>query len=236
MYLFMPIVYDAVVIFVIISSVIFSYKKGFLRSILSLISYCVSFFIANFLGRFVSQIVFDNFIKANVEHDIFNTLNNSLSSGNVMNSANKISSIIPDWLTSHLIGNKTIDDVAGGFIAKNDLSSASSAITNQIFRPYVIMIISIVAFFVLFAAVKLLFRYIYMLTSVLERMPVIGALNGLLGGLCGVVKAGILLFIIAIIVFVVILITKNEMSWINTGIINETHLFFMFYKFIPFIK
>lgn len=236
MYLWMPIIYDAVVVFVIISSVIFSYKRGFLRSILSLVSYCVSFFIANFLGRFVSQIIFDNFIKANVEHDILNTLNNSLNSGSMINSVNKISSIIPDWLTSYLIGDKTVDDVAGGFIAKNDLNAASSAIANQIFRPYIIMIISIIAFFVLFAAVKLLFRYVYMLTRVVERMPVIGTLNGLLGGLCGVVKAGILLFILAIIAFVVILITKNEMSWINTGIINETHLFFMFYKFIPFIK
>lgn len=236
MYLLMPIIYDSVVVFVIISSVIFSYKRGFLRSILSLVSYCVSFFIANFLGRFVSQIIFDNFIKANVEHDIFNTLNNSLNSGSMMSSINKISSIIPDWLTSYLIGDKTVNDVAGGFIAKNDLNAASSVIADQIFRPYIIMIISIIAFFVLFAAVKLLFRYVYMLTRVVERMPVIGTLNGLLGGLCGVVKAGILLFIIAIIVFVVILLTKNEMNWINTGIINETHLFYMFYKFIPFIK
>lgn len=236
MYLLMPIIYDAVVVFVIISSVIFSYKKGFLRSILSLISYCVSFFIANFLGRFVSQIIFDNFIKANIEHDIFNTLSNSLNSGNMMNGINQISSIIPDWLTSYLIGDKTVDNVAGGFIAKNDLSAASSAIADQIFRPYIIMIISIIAFFVLFAVVKLLFRYVYMLTSVVERIPVIGTLNGLLGGLCGVIKAGVLLFIIAIISFVLILLTKNEMSWINTEIINETHLFFMFYKIIPFIK
>lgn len=236
MYLLMPIIYDAVVVFVIISSVIFSYKKGFLRSILSLVSYCVSFFIANFLGRFVSQIIFDNFIKSNIEHDIFNTLSNSLNSGNMVNGINQISSIIPDWLTSYLIGDKTVDNVAGGFIAKNDLGAASSVIADQIFRPYIIMIISIIAFFILFAAVKLLFRYVYMLTSVVERMPVIGTLNGLLGGLCGVVKAGILLFIIAVIAFVLILLTKNEMSWINTGIINETHLFFMFYKFIPFIK
>ncbi len=236
MHLFMPIIYDAIVVFVIISSVIFSYRIGFLRSILSVVSYSVSFFIANFLGRFVSQIIFDNFIRSNIENDIFSTLNNSLNSGNMVSGINKISSVIPNWLTSSLIGEKTIDDVAGGFIAKNDLSAASNAIANQIFRPYIIMIISIISFFVLFAAAKILFRYIYMLTSVVERMPVIGTVNGLLGGLCGVIKAAILLFIIAIIAFVIILITKNEMSWINTGIINDTHLFFMFYKFIPFIK
>lgn len=236
MHLFMTIVYDAIVVFVIISSVIFSYKTGFLRSILSVVSYSVSFFIANFLGRFVSQIIFDNFIRSKIENDIFSTLSSSLSSGNMMSGVNKISSVIPEWLTSSLIGEKTIDDVAGGFIANNDLGAASNAIANQIFRPYVIMIISIISFFVLFAGAKILFRYIYMLTSVVERMPVIGAVNGLLGGICGVVKAAILLFIFAIVVFVIILITKNEMSWMNTGIINETNLFFMFYKFIPFIK
>ena len=236
MHLFMPIVYDAIVVFVIISSVIFSYKTGFLRSILSVVSYSVSFFIANFLGRFVSQIIFDNFIRSKIENDIFSTLSSSLSSGNMMSGVNKISSVIPEWLTSSLIGEKTIDDVAGGFIANNDLGAASNAIANQIFRPYVIMIISIISFFVLFAGAKILFRYIYMLTSVVERMPVIGTVNGLLGGICGVVKAAILLFIFAIVVFVIILITKNEMSWMNTGIINETNLFFMFYKFIPFIK
>lgn len=234
MHLMTPIILDAIVIFILIFSVIFSYRKGFLRSILSIASYVVSFFIANFIGKFISQLIFDNLLASSIQESISNTLYSSLSAGNLSNGLSELSNIVPDFLTSYLLGGKTVDDVAGVFIAQQNIYSAANAITTQIVRPSVILVMSLLLFFVLFILCKILFHYLYKLTGVLNKVPIIGMLNGLLGGLCGIVKAGIIIFIIAIISWVLILITKDQLNFLNTNIISDTHLFFVFYKINPF--
>ena len=81
-----------------------------------------------------------------------------------------------------------------------------------------------------------MFKKIYRLNNIVQNIPVVGGVNNLLGGFCGVIKAGIILFIVAIIAFIIILVTKDEMDLLNSQIIDKTNLFFMFYKFIPFAR
>ena len=67
-------------------------------------------------------------------------------------------------------------------------------------------------------------------------MPVIGFLDGFLGAVCGVLKAFIFLFIFAVICYVVVILTRDELKFLNSNIINSTYLFFLFYKIIYFLK
>ena len=232
----MPIIYDALVIFVIVYNVIFSYRSGFIRSVLSITNYFISFFIANFFGKFLSNLAFDGIIKSEVEKNLLNMLKDSAASGDLFGGIDKISSLIPSWFNFSAPNQETIGDVAQNFVLQNDLNAAASAISNQFFRPYITMITSSILFFALFIITRLLFKKIYRLNNIVEGIPIVGTINNLLGGFCGVIKAGIILFTIAIAAFIIILITNNEMNLLNSEIINETNLFFMFYKFIPFTR
>lgn len=232
----MPVIYDALVIFVIVYNVISSYKLGFIRSVLSIINYFISFLIAGFLGKFLSGLIFDGLIKAEVEKKLLNMLNSSAVSGDLFGEIDKISNLIPSWFKFLSSDQKSISDVSKNFILQKDLSGAAGAISNEFFRPYIIMIISSILFFILFAITRLLFKKIYRLNNFVQNIPVVGKVNNLLGGFCGVIKAGIILYIVAMISFIIILVTKDEMNLLNSKIMDQTNLFFMFYKFIPFVR
>lgn len=236
MHFAIPVIYDALVIFVIVYNVISSYKSGFIRSVLSIINYFISFLIAGFFGKFLSGLIFDGLIKSEVEKNLLNILNDSVASGDLFGGIDKISNLIPSWFNFLVSDQKSISDVSKNFILQKDLSGAASAISNEFFRPYIIMIISSILFFILFAITRLLFKKIYRLNNIVQNIPVVGGVNNLLGGFCGVIKAGIILFIVAIIAFIIILVTKDEMDLLNSQIIDKTNLFFMFYKFIPFVR
>ena len=236
MHFAMPVIYDALVIFVIVYNVISSYKLGFIRSVLSIINYFISFLIAGFLGKFLSGLIFDGLIKAEVEKKLLNMLNSSAVSGDLFGEIDKISNLIPSWFKFLSSDQKSISDVSKNFILQKDLSGAAGAISNEFFRPYIIMIISSILFFILFAITRLLFKKIYRLNNFVQNIPVVGKVNNLLGGFCGVIKAGIILYIVAMISFIIILVTKDEMNLLNSKIMDQTNLFFMFYKFIPFVR
>ena len=190
MYFAMPVIYDALVIFVIVYNVISSYRLGFIRSVFSIINYFISFFIANFFGKFLSGLIFDGLIKSEVEKNLLNILNDSVASGDLFGGIDKISSLIPSWFNFSAPNQETIGDVAQNFISQNDLNAAASAISNQFFRPYIMMIISSILFFVLFIITRLLLKKIYRLNNIVEGIPIVGTVNNLLGGFCGAIKAG----------------------------------------------
>ena len=235
-YFAMPVIYDALVIFVIVYNVICSYKQGFIQSVLSIINYFISFFIAGFFGKFLSGLIFDGLIKSGVEKNLLNILNDSAASGDLFGGIDKISDLIPSWFKFFSSNQKSISDASKNFILQNDFNAAAGAISNEFFRPYAIMLISSILFFILFAVIRLVFKKIYKLNNFVQNIPVVGGVNNLLGGFCGVIKAGIILFVVAIIAFIIILMTGNEMNLLNSEIINKTNLFFMFYKFIPFTR
>ena len=74
------------------------------------------------------------------------------------------------------------------------------------------------------------------MVRIARKMPAIGMLDGILGALCGVLKASIYLIIFSVLCFVLIIITRNELSFLNFEIINSTYLFFLFYKIAYLIK
>ena len=97
-------------------------------------------------------------------------------------------------------------------------------------------VLFIILFFSLFSFFRAIKRYIFKLTRKVRKFPIIGAVDGFLGAICGILKAFVFLFIFAIICFVVIVLTKNEFKFLNTNVVDSTYLFYMFYKITYFLK
>ena len=97
-------------------------------------------------------------------------------------------------------------------------------------------VLFIILFFSLFSFFRVIRRYIFKLTKKVRKFPIIGAIDGFLGAVCGILKAFIFLFIFAVMCFIVIMLTNNEFKFLNTNIIDSTYLFYMFYKVTYFLK
>ena len=73
-----------------------------------------------------------------------------------------------------------------------------------------------------------------MIASLFKRfykIPILGPVNSFLGGAVGVLKAAVLLYILAVAASFAVSVTANQLSWFNTDIISHSHIFSGFYNF-----
>lgn len=90
--------------------------------------------------------------------------------------------------------------------------------------------------FALSVGFKRLFKKLFFLTNFLKKIPILNELDGLLGGVFGLMEAIIFLVAVAFGCFILIIITKNNLKFLNSEVIDSTKLFFLFYKILSLIK
>ena len=130
---------------------------------------------------------------------------------------------------------KEFEDLTKNFNLGDGFIAGDVIISNlvNIFFSKVIFIILIFIIFFIFRVFK---KYIYKIVRMAKKMPAIGMLDGILGALCGVLKASIYLLVFSVFCFIIIFITRDELKFLNNKVINSTYLFFLFYKIACFIK
>ena len=91
-------------------------------------------------------------------------------------------------------------------------------------RTVSVALVGVVCFLVIFLLVMLLVRLLLRLTRGVNRVPVLGGVNRLFGGVLGVGEAYLLLYVIALAATLLISLSKNRWSWLNTAVAEESHL------------
>lgn len=232
----MSILLDGLVLFILLLSVVVSYKKGLIRTLLSVVSFFVSFFVAGYLSKWLASFFFKNFLSKSINENIINKISEVMQNGGMNSAIEKINQIIPDWITNNLLNGQKVPQTSINMLAQNNIEGAANSITTQVVEPIVTMLISIVLFFIIFILIKLIFRFIFKFSRVFDRIPVVGLINGLLGGVFGVVRAALYLMLLSIIVWMVILLTSDQLQYLNTETVNNTSLFLLFYKLNPLVS
>ena len=76
-----------------------------------------------------------------------------------------------------------------------------------------------------------IFRIIGKMLNNVNRIPLVGGINNILGGVLGLVKAIILLYIAAIVISIIVSFTGGEFQ----NIIDNSYAFRLFYQYNPFL-
>lgn len=106
-------------------------------------------------------------------------------------------------------------------------NQGESVIAN-IIDPVVIVPLRIILFLILFSVVSVVLEALANASKIINRIPVISSANELLGGILGLVKAAVIIFVICIGIQFLISVTNDSLVFINTGTIQET----IFFKYI----
>lgn len=113
----------------------------------------------------------------------------------------------------------------------NSSSSVKTAVTDNIIRPIVMLAAETIIFTVIFTLVSAVLGIIASALKIVNKIPVIGKLNGFLGGCAGLVKGLLVVFVICIAVRFVINISGGNTMLLNETAIKSTYLFSFFYDF-----
>lgn len=109
--------------------------------------------------------------------------------------------------------------------------SRGEALLANIIDPIVITPLRIIIFLVIFALVAGILEAIANASKIINHIPVIASVNEILGGILGLVKALLILFVICIAVQLLISVTDDSLVFINTYTIENTLFFKHIYNF-----
>ncbi len=109
-------------------------------------------------------------------------------------------------------------------------SNLKDTILFGIIRPSCIIIIRTIAFVLIFVLVSTVIRLIANFTKILDKIPVIGAVNSLLGGIAGLCEGLVTVFLVCLATRLAISLSNGDAILFNQATINSTYLFKIFYE------
>lgn len=113
----------------------------------------------------------------------------------------------------------------------NTSSSVKEAVVDQMIRPMFMIAAETLFFTVIFVVIASVLGVIASLMKIVNKIPVIGGLNGFLGGCAGLVKGLLTVFVVCILVRFIVNLTDGSVVLLNDAAIRSTFLFRIFYNF-----
>lgn len=156
-------------------------------------------------------------------------LQSSTDYGTLLDLANQISDFLPRLSSSDSSGTDIFTDIFTAIISA-DTDDAEHAFSDEFIKPIVMVPLRALVFFILFALVSFLLSLLSKAFKFINKVPVLGTLNALLGGAVGALEAAVILCVICIVLHIIISLTGNTIIFLNVMTINETFIFKYIYN------
>lgn len=98
-------------------------------------------------------------------------------------------------------------------------------------RTVMVALLTMVAFLIIFLVAMVIVRALAKLTRNVNRVPVVGGVNRVLGGVLGAAEAFLLCYLIGMVAAVLITFSENEWSWLNTAVVQKSTILNWFVQF-----
>lgn len=113
----------------------------------------------------------------------------------------------------------------------NCSSSVKTAVIDNMLHPAFSLLVNTFVFAGIFILVTCVLRVVAGALKVVNKIPVVGGVNGLLGGCCGVVSGLISVCVICIVVRLIVYVSGGNTMLLNESAIGSTYVFKYFYNF-----
>lgn len=231
---FYPILLDLIMILLGIMIVVSSYRKGFLRSVVLLAGYIASVFIAAWIGGWLSGWIYDTFIRDAVISSIDKTAAMAAEGMPFATVLTEVFDKLPSFIVNPLLAgfggeDKLIADLeasTGGV-----LEQLGTTIADTVVAPIVTLVLQMFCCLLIFILCVIIVKMVASLLKGFYAIPILGPVNAVLGGVVGLLKAGIILYVLAIAGAMIISLSGNQLSWFNSDIVQDSHIFKWFYNF-----
>ncbi len=169
---------DGAAILILIFTVIYYTKIGFVRSVLSFLGSLAVFVTAIIGSRFLSVYIFDNFMKEYLQGLIAENISQNGFIDVESYFVGMFETLPKELITSILQILQPIID------ANSD--DISAQIVSQVVEPLVVPLLAIILFIVLYIVLRLIIKSIISMINKMARMPVLKSINSALGAVMGV--------------------------------------------------
>ncbi|MCL2578884.1 MAG: CvpA family protein [Oscillospiraceae bacterium] len=188
--------------------------RFFVSIIGSIAAWVFSAPIANFLYTYIVRDALRAAVTRQVEGQI---------EEGVITAANWMSGL-PNWLGRLIVPGYSPN------VGVVDLDAAIGTLIDATVAQPALLLLRVFAFMFVFFVIRIVGGQLVWVFSGIGRWPLISPVNTLLGGVMGVVWAGLLLYLIAILAWAYILLTLGGNALINTQTLGGGYLFSFFFR------
>lgn len=218
---------DVILIAVIVLTAFHYKKKGFVAGLLDLVGNLLALLVAWIASDRISPTVFENFFKQGLIEKITQTVQEQGTSGLTMLVEN-FSSILPGGMADEV--TRSLQEILG-----SGAPDLAVRIVDTILTPLIVPMITVVLFFIAFAVCKLVISMLVAVLTNINKIPVIGSVNELLGILVGVAGGLLNVVLLLCLIWAVVAITNNNLPVLNHDMLSGSMMYSLFSKYNPFL-
>ena len=198
-------IFDIIVVAIILLIIVLSAKKGFVASCLDSFSMVISAFVAYVFSPKVADILYDMFIKDLVKTEFRQALDDMSSTLSVKDKVAGMIEALPETAVklAESMGINLNNLVTGIIPSNADNEALIETVADTLAYNIMITLTEIVVFICLFIIATLLVRFVSSFFSHnLEKLPVVGKVDTLLGAVLGLIKAVVIVFAGSVIMYI----------------------------------
>lgn len=188
-----PYVLDLVLFGVFVLFVAVGVFRGFLRSAIHFLGSIIAACLSAVLGGMAAQWLFDSLFRSALVERVQASLN-SLGTSDALSSIDNLLASLPDFIVRALeeagVSSATI---SRGITGSSPMAAESIV---SLLAPTFISFLKVLAVIVIFALLMVVVRILAEVLSSVLRLPVLGVLDNILGGVCGFLMALVLVWIV----------------------------------------
>ena len=230
----MSIILDVILVTIFAAFFFTAAKKGFMHTLLELLAVIVALALSYQFSPVVAQATYDEIVEKSLVEAVETQIDETVNVSSVTTQAEVLLDSIPGFMASFASSAGVDLDEIKTQISSEKFSSANLAIelVDKIAKP--IAVGALIAIFFLLLSVVLIFvlKWIAGLLAKLFKLPLIGTVNKVLGGVLGACKG--VLVIVFICTFLDILFANGDSE--ISDMVNNSYVVGLLDNINPFIK
>lgn len=208
------------------------YKGGFLKTIVKFVGYIsavlIAFIGSRLLSTFLCEMSRDFLLNFSIKHlgDVQN--------GTPAQAVEKMYASMPKFITNaarFFFGSS--EDITQKLAEGSQ--SAAEGITDLILMPIVEILLQTILFLIILGICMFLVRRIVKASSIIRRIPLLGSVNALFGGVLGLAQGALIIIILVGILNFAVAVTGWDQTWFTPEMIEKTYLFRYVYDITPLV-
>jgi uncharacterized membrane protein required for colicin V production len=202
-------------------------RQGLVRTIISLLAYFIAAAAARALSPAAAELLYDYVVKDAMILFVSRELGDTLASGQEL--VGQVLESFPAILRQYA---PALAELEGSGYASMEAAQLVESLVEAVLKNPVMMMLSGLAFLLLFSLVLIVIRFIARLFTDLYKVPVIGPVNTFLGGVVGALQAVLFLVLGSLALRLAISLTGGELIWLNARVMDDTYIWRVFYGWI----
>jgi uncharacterized membrane protein required for colicin V production len=230
----MSIILDVILLTVLVAFIFTAAKKGFMRSLLELIAVIVALVMAYQFSPVVAQAAYDNLVEESLIETVQTQLDENLNISSSTEKAELVLESVPSFMTSFASSLGIELEEVKTKITSETFSSENLAteLVVKVAQPIVVAALTALFFLVLSAVLMFALKWVAGLLSKLFKIPLLGTVNKILGGVLGACKGVMVIIFISTLLKLIFAGGESEIS----TMVNSSYVIGLLDNINPFFE